>query len=153
MFYLEQPGFSHTIPFHMSTPTSPGQRIEIASKFEELEMVVDAAEAFYKQCFDQEDRIFTGVLLASEVVTNAIEHGNQNDESKRVIIEFRSLPGRSECWVEDEGNGFDREAIADPLASENLLEDGGRGIFLIERMADEVIYENGGRRVGIILKT
>ncbi len=114
MFYLEQPGFSHTIPFHMSTPTSPGQRIEIASKFEELEMVVDAAEAFYKQCFDQEDRIFTGVLLASEVVTNAIEHGNQNDESKRVIIEFRSLPGRSECWVEDEGNGFDREAIADP---------------------------------------
>jgi len=137
----------------MSTPTSPGQRIEIASKFEELEMVVDAAEAFYKLCFDQEDRIFTGVLLASEVVTNAIEHGNQNDESKRVIIEFRSLPGRSECWVEDEGDGFDREAIADPLASENLLEDGGRGIFLIERMADEVIYENGGRRVGIILKT
>lgn len=153
MFYLEQPGFSHTIPFHMSTPTSPGQRIAIASKFEELEMVVDTAEAFYKQCFDQEDRIFTGVLLASEVVTNAIEHGNQNDESKRVIIEFRSLPGRSECWVEDEGNGFDREAIADPLASENLLEDVGRGIFLIERMADEVIYENGGRRVGIILKT
>ena len=55
--------------------------------------------------------------------------------------------------VEDEGEGFEREEIADPLASENLLEDGGRGIFLIERMADEVIYENGGRRVGIILTT
>ena len=137
----------------MSTPTSPDQRIEIASKFEELEMVVDAAEVFYKQCFEEEDRVFTGVLLASEVVTNAIEHGNQNDESKRVIIEFKLRPGRSECWVEDEGEGFEREEIADPLASENLLEDGGRGIFLIERMADEVIYENGGRRVGIILTT
>lgn len=116
-------------------------------------MVVDAAEAFYKSCFEEDDRVFTGVLLASEVVTNAIEHGNANDESKRVVIEFKHQNGRSECWVEDEGEGFDREEIADPLASENLLEDGGRGIFLIERMADEVIYENGGRRIGIILKT
>lgn len=136
----------------MSETTGPDRRIEIASSFEELEMVVDAAEAFYKSCFQEDDRIFTGVLLASEVVTNAIEHGNQNDESKKVVIEFKSRPGRSECWVEDEGEGFVREEIADPLATENLLEDGGRGIFLIERMADEVIYENGGRRIGIILK-
>ncbi len=137
----------------MSESSSPFQRIEIASRFEELEMVVDAAEAFYKSCFEEDDRVFTGVLLASEAVTNAIEHGNANDESKQVVIEFRHQGSRSECWVEDEGEGFEREAIADPLASENLLEDGGRGIFLIERMADEVIYENGGRRIGIVLKT
>lgn len=135
----------------MSDPNSPDQRFEIASKFEELEMVVDAAEVFYKHCFDEDDRIFTGVLLASEVVTNAIEHGNKNDESKKVVIEFRLNQGRSECWVEDEGEGFNREDIADPLATENLLEDGSRGIFLIERMADQVVYENGGRRIGIIL--
>jgi serine/threonine-protein kinase RsbW len=104
-----------------------------------------------RHCFDEDDRIFTGVLLASEVVTNAIEHGNKNDESKKVVIEFRLNQGRSECWVEDEGEGFNREDIADPLATENLLEDGGRGIFLIERMADQVVYENGGRRIGIIL--
>ncbi len=135
----------------MSDPGSSTQRMEIASRFEELEQVVDVAEAFYKSCFDEDDRIFTGVLLASEVVTNAIEHGNDNDPSKKVVIEFKKKSGRSECWVEDEGAGFDREAIADPLASENLLEDGGRGIFLIERMADEVIYENEGRRIGIIM--
>jgi serine/threonine-protein kinase RsbW len=137
----------------MSETSGPIQRIEIASRFEELDMVVDAAEAFYKSCFEEDDRVFTGVLLASEAVTNAIEHGNKSDESKQVIIEFRHQAGRSECWVEDEGDGFDRDEIADPLASENLLEDGGRGIFLIERMADEVIYENGGRRICIVLKT
>ena len=135
----------------MSDSTSPDQRIEIASKFEELESIVDAAEVFYKSCFEEEDRVFTGVLLASEVVTNAIEHGNENDETKKVVIEFRLRDGRSEGWVEDDGEGFEREEIADPLAIENLLEDGGRGIFLIERMADEVVYENGGRRVGVIL--
>lgn len=137
----------------MSETSDPIQRIEISSRFEELELVVDAAEAFYTRCFKEEDRIFTGVLLASEAVTNAIEHGNKNDQSKQVVIEFRIRAGRSECWVEDEGDGFVREDIADPLASENLLEDGGRGIFLIERMADDVIYENGGRRIGIVLRT
>lgn len=115
-------------------------------------MVVDAAEAFYRTCFEDDEKIFTGVLLASEAVTNAIEHGNENDASKRVLIEFQFIPGRAECWVEDEGAGFDRDAVADPLASENLLEDGGRGIFLIERLADEVVYEKGGRRIGIIMK-
>lgn len=153
MFYLEAPDRSDHHPSLMSDANNAVQRIEIASRFEELDMVVDAAEAFYKTCFKEDDRVFTGVLLASEAVTNAIEHGNDNDESKQVVIEFRQGAGRSECWVEDEGSGFDRDAIADPLASENLLEDGGRGIFLIERMADEVIYENGGRRIGIVLKT
>lgn len=114
-------------------------------------MVVDLAEAFYASCFDNDDKVFTGVLLASEAVTNAIEHGNNYDESKQVLIEFLLQNGRAECWVEDQGEGFDRQAVADPLASENLLEDGGRGIFLIERLADEVIYEKGGRRIGIIM--
>ena len=51
--------------------------------------------------------------------------------------------------VEDEGEGFLRSAVGDPLAEDNLLEDGGRGLFLIERMADDVRYERGGRRTVI----
>ncbi|MDA0378046.1 MAG: ATP-binding protein [Bacteroidetes bacterium] len=136
----------------MSTAPDASRRIEIPSRFEELEQVVDIAEAFYTSCFNSDDKVFTGVLLASEAVTNAIEHGNNYDESKQVFIEFCFRNGRTECWVEDQGDGFDRDAVADPLASENLLEDGGRGIFLIERLADEVVYEKGGRRIGIIMK-
>ena len=144
------PPFLPHIP-GMSGSPDPSQKFEIPSEFEQLEMVVDAAEAFYRACFEDEEKIFTGVLLASEAVTNAIEHGNAHDASKRVFIEFTRDGGRVECWVEDEGEGFDREAIADPLASENLLEDGGRGIFLIERLADQVRYEKGGRRIGFIM--
>jgi serine/threonine-protein kinase RsbW len=137
----------------MASAPNPSQRIEIASRFEELEQVVDLAESFYMACFGDDDKVFTGVLLASEAVTNAIEHGNNYDESKQVFIEFLMRDGRAECWVEDQGDGFDRKAVADPLASENLLEDGGRGIFLIERLADQVVYEKGGRRIGIIMAT
>lgn len=135
----------------MSKAPNTSQRIEIASRFEELEQVVDMAEAFYTAFFDNDDKVFTGVLLASEAATNAIEHGNNYDESKSVFIEFVVKDGKAECWVEDQGSGFDRNAVADPLASENLLEDGGRGIFLIERLADQVVYEKGGRRIGIIM--
>ena len=152
MFYIGSPDRSELADSPMPDANNSVQRIAIASRLEELDMVVDAAEAFYKSCFEEDDRVFTGVLLVSEAVSNAIEHGNDNDASKQVVIEFRHGTGRCECWVEDEGNGFNREAIADPLASENLLEDGGRGIFLIERLADEVIYKNGGSRIGIFLK-
>ena len=114
-----------------------------------MERIVDEAEAFYKACLSDEEKVFTGVLLASEAVTNAIEHGNASDPAKKVIIDFRLNGTQAELWVEDEGDGFNRDDIANPLASENLLEDGGRGIFLIERLADGVKYEKEGRRIGI----
>ncbi|MDA0683008.1 MAG: ATP-binding protein [Bacteroidetes bacterium] len=133
----------------MTAPTDPSKKIIISSRFEELDRIVDEAEAFYKACLSDEEKVFTGVLLASEAVTNAIEHGNASDPAKKVIIDFRLNGTQAELWVEDEGDGFNRDEIANPLASENLLEDGGRGIFLIERLADGVKYEKEGRRIGI----
>ena len=125
--------------------------IEIFSTFEELELVVDEAEAFFSTCFTDDERVYTGVLLASEAVTNAIEHGNALDASKKVTIEFRFNSKVAECWVEDQGSGFDRSKIADPLDADHLLADGGRGVFLIEKLADDVKYEKEGRRVGFFL--
>jgi serine/threonine-protein kinase RsbW len=125
---------------------------EILSTFDELERIVDEAEAFYGACFTDDEKVYTGVLLASEVVTNAIEHGNALDATKKVVIEFRATDKSVELWVEDEGPGFDRSQVADPLDSEHLLADGGRGIFLIEKLADQVLYENEGRKIGVIFK-
>ena len=122
--------------------------IDIPSSFDELEQIVDEAESFFGSCFKDDEKVYTGVLLASEMVTNAIEHGNQLDASKRVFIQFIRNDSEVELWVEDQGEGFNREDIKDPLADEQLLADGGRGIFLIERLADRVQYEKGGRRVG-----
>jgi len=123
--------------------------LEIASTFEELERVVDEAESFLAACFTDDEKVYTGVLLASEAVTNAIEHGNALDESKKVMIDFKASKSVVEIWVEDQGTGFNRADIKDPLNEEQLLADGGRGIFLIEKLADRVAYENNGRRIGI----
>ncbi|HAY36364.1 MAG: ATP-binding protein [Bacteroidetes Order II. Incertae sedis bacterium] len=124
--------------------------IEISSSFDELEGIVDEAEAFFGQCFTDDEKVYTGVLLASEMVTNAIEHGNELVESKKVFIEFHKKDTTVELWVEDQGSGFVRESVSNPLSEEHLFDDGGRGIFLIEKLADKVLYEKEGRRVGVL---
>jgi serine/threonine-protein kinase RsbW len=40
--------------------------------------------------------------------------------------------------VRDEGEGFEAEEVADPLAPENMLKSSGRGIFLIRNFMDDV---------------
>ena len=49
--------------------------------------------------------------------------------------------------IEDEGTGFDFNNLDDPTAPENLENPGGRGIFLIRHLADEVEFSKDGRRV------
>lgn len=113
---------------------------------------MDETETFFSALSDDGDFIYTAVLLASEAATNAIEHGNQLDASRTVSITYIHRDATVEMHFEDEGDGFNRADIPDPLSDENILDDGGRGIFLIERLADEVRYEKGGRRVVIVLE-
>ena len=40
-----------------------------------------------------------------------------------------------------EGEGFEPEEVADPLAPENLLKSSGRGIFLIRNFMDNVVLQ------------
>lgn len=121
--------------------------LTLQSSFDDLEQVVDVAESFFSSRSSDDDFVYKAVLLASEAVTNGIEHGNKLDPSKTVKLAFVALEDAFEIHVEDEGDGFERDQVADPLEDEHILDDGGRGIFLIERLADEVRYENGGRRV------
>lgn len=121
--------------------------LELASEFQELDVAVQATQAFTEAHIDDEDLAYKVVLLTSEAVTNAMEHGNSLDPKKMVRMELQLFPDHIALWVEDEGPGFDPNNVSDPLAFENLLNDGGRGLFLIEELADEVSYENGGRRI------
>ena len=122
----------------------------LKTSFDELERVVDETQSYFSRCTEDEDLVHKIMLLTSEAVTNAIKHGNALDESKSVVLEFRCGITLLEVWVEDEGEGYERSQVADPLAENHLLAEGGRGIFLIEELADEVRYGKNGRRIGMI---
>jgi serine/threonine-protein kinase RsbW len=108
---------------------------------------------------DDDGRYYVGVATR-ECVINAITHGNRNDGSKRVFVEFCTTcdPGRTvenvlTIRVRDQGQGFDPNTVGDPLAPENLLKASGRGIFLARCFMDDVQLRSapeGGMEVQLV---
>lgn len=89
---------------------------------------------------DEDSLHWTG-LAVRESVINAVHHGNRDDGTKTVVVEFSTEmgpPASITICVRDEGAGFDPDEIADPLAAENLLSASGRGILLIRSFMDDV---------------
>ncbi len=122
----------------------------MASEHVNIERAVERAESFFSDHVDDEDLVYNLVLLTSETVTNGMEHGNKFDAEKKVVIEFLVDGSRLEISVEDEGRGFTRAVVPNPLDEEHLFDSGGRGLFLLESLADEVHYELEGRRTRVV---
>jgi serine/threonine-protein kinase RsbW len=124
-------------------PLHAGQvvRVEFTSAFEMLDFVQVVSEHLGRAVgLDDDARHWVGVAIRESVI-NAIKHGNRNDSTKHVHVDFETSSHTGpqiEIRVRDEGEGFDPELIADPLAPENLLKSSGRGIFLIKSFMDQV---------------
>lgn len=125
-------------------------RLEFASAFDMLDFVQVVSDYVSRLTGLDEDQLHWVGVAVRESVVNAIKHGNQGDESKRVVVEFTPMPSQRPdeliIRVEDEGEGFDPGELADPLAPENILKSSGRGIFLIRSFMDEVELQRGQTR-------
>jgi serine/threonine-protein kinase RsbW len=116
-------------------------RLEFTSAFEMLDFVQVVSDHVSRTIGMDEDASHWISVAIRESVINAIKHGNRNDASKRVFVEFETAAAavpELRIRVRDQGEGFDPEMIADPLAPENLLKSSGRGIFLIRNFMDDV---------------
>lgn len=96
---------------------------------------------------------FPDILISlTEAVNNAILHGNNADESKSVEISMEGKTSGVAISVTDEGKGFDPNEIPDPTAPENIECCGGRGVFIMSRLADKISFENNGSTVQMFFK-
>jgi len=122
-------------------------RIEIPSLSENIRMIesfIDNA----KEEFELEDDIYGNIMIAvTEAVNNAIKHGNNADKNKLVELSLTLEDNSIRFLIKDEGRGFDYKNLPDPTAPENLEKIGGRGIFLMKHLADEVTFMEGGQSV------
>jgi len=122
-------------------------RIQIPSISENIRMIesfIDNA----REKFHLDDDIYGNIMIAvTEAVNNAIKHGNKGDSSKNVQLTLALNDKLIKFKVEDEGHGFDYENLPDPTAPENIEKPGGRGIFLMKHLSDEVDFKEGGRVV------
>ena len=83
-----------------------------------------------------DSRYYNAVIALTEAVNNAIVHGNRRDLSKEVFVSVVISDTEIVLTVRDQGPGFDLEDLPDPLHPDNLLRDGGRGVFLIRQLVD-----------------
>ncbi|TAJ11240.1 ATP-binding protein [Marinilabiliaceae bacterium JC017] len=95
--------------------------------------------------------IYGKLLLAIvEGVNNAIVHGNKLDDSKDVIVEYSIDKEKIEFYIKDMGDGFDFSNIPDPTKPENIEKTHGRGIFLMNHLADEIEFLENGSNVKLV---
>ncbi len=122
-------------------------QIQIPSLPENIRMIesfIDNA----KEKFQLEDDIYGNIMIAvTEAVNNAIKHGNKNDKSKNVSLCLMLEETQIKFEIRDFGNGFDYQNLPDPTAPENLEKPGGRGIFLMKNLSDEVSFKEEGKVV------
>lgn len=87
---------------------------------------------------DLEPSAFDVRLILSEAITNAYYHGNQGDCTKPIYVRYQREGNRLQLQIEDTGPGMDRLAIPEEPGPEELLDEGGRGLYLIRCYSDHV---------------
>jgi serine/threonine-protein kinase RsbW len=121
--------------------------IQVPSIVENIRMIesfIDNA----KERFHLDDDIYGNIMIAvTEAVNNAIKHGNASDKTKNVHLSLSLDESMIRFVVKDEGEGFDFQNLPDPTAPENIEKPGGRGIFLMKHLSDEVDFKEEGRIV------
>ena len=121
--------------------------LRLASKpgnISEVEHFVHKLVSRYQISPDKECNI---LISLTEAVTNAIVHGNRRDESKEVQVRLNKVKNNLSFRVSDQGNGFDYKSLPDPTAPENITKCGGRGVFLMQQLSDNIRFFDNGRTV------
>jgi serine/threonine-protein kinase RsbW len=92
-------------------------------------------------------------VALDEAFVNAVKHGNKFNAEKVVRITAEISPQEARFTIEDEGEGFDVNAIPDPLDPNNLFKCSGRGVLFIYNIMDEVEYNERGNRLTMVKKS
>lgn len=110
-----------------------------------VESFIDNANDFFGFSNDLYGNIMVSV---TEAVNNAILHGNKSQQNKDVTL---SLQIEDKDFIKfiitDQGEGFDYNNLPDPTAPENIEKIGGRGIFLIGQLCDDLSFDDNGKMV------
>jgi serine/threonine-protein kinase RsbW len=87
-------------------------------------------------------------VAVSEALSNAAVHGNRLRPRSLVSVIVDVIPRREAVVeVKDGGTGFNANDLEDPTDANHILVPGGRGVFLMRRLTDQMEYHGPGNRV------
>lgn len=129
--------------------------LTLPSRIEAVDEAAVAIAGILNRSGVSEEIAFAVDMAIREAVTNAVLHGNKQDQAKFVRVTAKNSPDRLEISVDDEGAGFNPAVVPDPTATENILKSSGRGIFFMSNFMDDVewlIRPGGGTTVRMTKK-
>jgi serine/threonine-protein kinase RsbW len=112
-----------------------------------VEKLIDELSSRYKLNSDIYGKL---VLAVVEGVNNAIVHGNKMVVEKDITVDYTVNDDKIEFLITDSGTGFDFKNIPDPTKPENIEKTHGRGIFLMNHLADEMEFIEPGNKVKMV---
>jgi anti-sigma regulatory factor (Ser/Thr protein kinase) len=170
--------FQRELASHLSYHTSGSFSIENDPLAVPIYAGIAATNLVQQSYIDPEKKYNLQVAL-SELMINAIEHGNCNityEEksremgqgktvvdmilercedprvaSRRVKFEWESDPDRSTFVITDEGRGFDVERVRNQVAEQDRLHPHGRGIAMAEGLCESLEYNEAGNQVTMVV--
>lgn len=108
-------------------------------------------ETFVKRLVERlnlDENLYPNILISlTEAVNNAMVHGNRLDSHKKIMLSCHEKENTIQFFISDEGSGFDPKELRDPTSADCLEMEGGRGVFLMKQLADEIQFLDQGRTV------
>ena len=123
--------------------------LQFISYFEEMDRATSIILSAMDSLGYADDGIRKMKIILTELLANAIYHGNKGDHLKKVIVGHTIDKKNVIISVMDEGDGFDPSKVPDPTLPENLVKDCGRGIYIVRNYADKIEFNKKGNRVTI----
>lgn len=119
----------------------------LESNIDSLNQLDQITDQIMKDYNIDSDKYANILISLTEAVSNAIIHGNGEKSAKEVEISITETDAAICLKVTDQGVGFDYKAIPDPTTPDNVVKQGGRGIFLIRDLSDKIVFLNNGSAI------
>ena len=147
-----------TLAFKLQRIDSAQKAIAVREKIDlELPSDLRLMNSVLEYLLDRVDKLGLAAVEQSnlfvaldEAFVNAVKHGNRNDPGKLLRVTAELSAREAIFTIEDEGDGFDVQAIPDPTDPANLFKSSGRGVLLIYNIMDEVEYSQRGNKLRMV---
>ena len=127
--------------------------LELPNDIRSIEHTVEYVTRHCSTCSDYARRFDLNFRVGlTEALSNAMLYGNRSDPQKRVRVEVDIKVEEVAVRVTDQGSGFDPTTVPDPTHPDNISKTGGRGIFLMRALMDEVRFNDQGNSVTLVLR-
>jgi DNA-binding response OmpR family regulator len=89
-------------------------------------------------------------ICIDELLNNALMHGNDLDETKKIFVAMAFDQEKVTVSIEDQGDGFDYKKIVSEFTDNADTLPAQRGLFIVHYLMDEMFFNDKGNKVTMV---